>query len=44
MRRQTKPGMARALRFDPRLIYEYVRNNIDYVPIYGCVKGATMTL
>lgn len=36
--------LARGLRNDPRLMYEFVRNHIDYVPIYGSVKGATMTL
>lgn len=32
--------LARALRHDPDLIYEYVRNNIEYVPMYGLQKGA----
>jgi hypothetical protein len=36
--------LARGLRNDPRLMYEYIRNHIDYVPIYGSVKGATVTL
>ena len=31
--------LARALRGDPDLIYEYVRNNIEYVPIWGTLKG-----
>ncbi len=35
---------ARALRNDPVLLYEFVRNRIDTVPIYGSIKGATMTL
>lgn len=32
--------MARALKNDPDLIYEYVRNNIEFIPIYGVKKGA----
>lgn len=32
--------LARALRQDPDLIYEYVRNTIEYVPMYGVQKGA----
>ncbi len=32
--------LARGLRYDVDLIYEYVRNNIDIVPIYGLQKGA----
>ena len=32
--------LARALRGDPDLIYEYVRNGIDYYPIWGPQKGA----
>ncbi|WP_295438757.1 transglutaminase domain-containing protein [uncultured Thiodictyon sp.] len=32
--------LARALRNDPDLIYEYVRNGIDYYPIWGPQKGA----
>jgi RHS repeat-associated protein len=35
--------LARALKNDPTLIYEYVRNNVDYVPYYGSLKGATLT-
>lgn len=35
--------LARGLRGDPKLIYELVRNTIEYVPMYGSVKGATMT-
>ncbi len=31
--------LARALRNDPDLIYEYVRNNIEYVPTWGIMKG-----
>ncbi|MBV5328249.1 MAG: transglutaminase domain-containing protein, partial [Chlorobium sp.] len=36
--------LARALRHDPKLIYDYVHNNIDYVPYSGSLKGATLTL
>lgn len=36
-------ALARALKNDPRLIYEYVRNNVDYVPYFGSLKGATLT-
>ncbi len=35
--------LARALRYDPKLIYHYVHNNIDYLPYYGSHKGATLT-
>jgi RHS repeat-associated protein len=35
--------LARALRYDPKLIYDYVHNYIDYVPYYGSLKGATLT-
>ncbi len=35
--------LARGLQYDPKLIYEYVRNNIDYVPYFGSLKGATLT-
>ncbi len=35
--------LARGLRNDPQLIYEFVRNNIDYNPTFGLTKGATMT-
>lgn len=35
--------LARALQYDPDLIYEYVRNNIDYIPYFGSHKGATYT-
>jgi hypothetical protein len=31
--------LARALKFDPDLIYEYVYNNIDTLPQYGSLKG-----
>ncbi|MHA7602601.1 DUF6531 domain-containing protein, partial [Alicycliphilus sp. T452] len=32
--------LARALRNDVDLIYEHVRNNVEYVPIWGIKKGA----
>jgi len=35
--------LARGLRNDPKLIYEYVHDHIDYVPYYGSLKGATLT-
>jgi YD repeat-containing protein len=35
--------LARALHHDPKLIYEYVRNNVDYTPYFGSLKGATLT-
>ena len=31
--------LARALRGDPDLIYQYVRDQIDYYPIWGVQKG-----
>jgi len=36
--------LARALKHDPKLIYDYVHNHIDYVPYFGLLKGATLTL
>lgn len=36
--------LARGLRYDPTLIYEFVRNRVDFEPYYGCKKGAHMTL
>lgn len=36
--------LARALRNNPDLIYEYVRNNIEYLPTWGVQKGALGTL
>ncbi len=36
--------LARALKNDPKLIYEFVRNHIDYVPYFGALKGASLTL
>ncbi len=35
--------LARALQHDPILMYEYVRNHVDYVPYFGSLKGATLT-
>ena len=35
--------LARALQHDPKLIFDYVRNYIDYVPYYGSLKGAMLT-
>lgn len=35
--------LARALQHDPVLIYEYVKNHVDYVPYFGSLKGATLT-
>ena len=32
--------LARALKGDPDLIYEYVRNNIKFYPVWGIHKGA----
>lgn len=37
-------SLARALDNDPRQIYEYVLNNVDYVPLFGSRNGATATL
>jgi len=37
-------AQARALRNDPRLIFDYVHNQIDYTPVYGALNGATATL
>ena len=37
-------ALARALQHDPVLIFDYVHNHIDYVPIYGTLNGATGTL
>lgn len=36
--------LARGLRNDPRLIYEFVRNNIEYEHYFGSKKGALLTL
>lgn len=36
--------LARALRYDADLIFEYVRNKIDFVPQFGLQKGALGTM
>jgi RHS repeat-associated protein len=36
--------LARALKNDPDLIYEFVQNNIEYSPTYGALKGAWGTI
>ncbi|MBN9694430.1 MAG: hypothetical protein J0L85_01375 [Zoogloea sp.] len=36
--------LARALKNDPDLIYEYVRNNIEYYPSWGAQKGDVGTI
>jgi hypothetical protein len=38
------PELARALRYDVNLIYEYVYTNIEYSPIYGLKKGPLGTI
>ena len=38
------PELARALKNDPDLIYEYVRNNIEYYPVWGVHKGTLGTV
>jgi len=35
--------LARSLRHDPKLIYNYVKQHIDYLPYFGSLKGATLT-
>ena len=35
--------LAGALRHDPKQIFEYVHNHIDYAPYFGSLKGATLT-
>ena len=37
-------GLARALNYDPILIYEYVYYNIEFEPTFGSAKGALGTL
>lgn len=37
-------ALARGLRYDPVLIYAFVRNHVDFVPYFGCKKGAHLTL
>lgn len=36
--------LARALRNHPDLIYQYVRNNIEFYPVWGIQKGALGTV
>jgi hypothetical protein len=36
--------LARALENNPKLIYEFVHNTIDYTPYFGALKGPTLTL
>lgn len=36
--------LAEALENDPVRIYQYVRNNFEYVPYYGALKGPYLTL
>ncbi|MBU2569647.1 MAG: hypothetical protein KJ725_06325 [Gammaproteobacteria bacterium] len=36
--------LARALKNDPDLIYQYVHDHIEYDPIFGHLKGATATV
>ncbi|OQX05369.1 MAG: hypothetical protein BWK80_52275, partial [Desulfobacteraceae bacterium IS3] len=35
--------LARGLRHDPKLIFDYVHNHIEYTPTFGSIKGATGT-
>jgi hypothetical protein len=37
-------SLARALENNPKLIFDYVHNHIEYVPNFGSVNGATATL
>jgi hypothetical protein len=36
--------LARALRNDPDLIYQYVHDNIEFSPLWGYLKGPVGTL
>ncbi len=36
-------ALARGLQHDPKLIYDYVHNHIDYVPYFGLQKSAAKT-
>ena len=36
--------LAEALENDPRRIYQFIRNNFEYVPYYGALKGPYLTL
>lgn len=35
--------LARGLKYDPKRIYDYVHNRIDYVPYFGALKGPVLT-
>ena len=37
-------ALARGLKNDPKLIFDFVHNYIEYVPTYGSMNGATATL
>ncbi len=37
-------ALARALEYDPKLIFDYVHNHVEYVPTFGSVNGATGAL
>jgi RHS repeat-associated protein len=37
-------ALARALEDDPGLIFDYVHNHVDHVPLYGSLNGATGAL
>ncbi len=37
-------ALARALEHDPKLIFDYVHNHVEYIPTFGSVNGATTTL
>ncbi|MCM3513616.1 transglutaminase-like domain-containing protein, partial [Carnobacterium inhibens] len=32
--------LARALNYNPDVIYQYVRNNVEVYPVYGTQKGS----
>jgi hypothetical protein len=36
--------LAHGLQNDPALIFDYVHNHIDYVPYFGALKGAALTM
>ncbi len=36
--------LARALKYDPDLIYQYVHDNIEFSPLFGVLKGPVGTL
>ena len=37
-------ALARALGNDPRRIFEFVQQTIEYIPTFGSIQGATATL